>query len=110
MKRKDTKIYKELVDRYCSIRHTVEYQQKQVNEYYVKIGKAKKKFDFLSATPKMDEDIKEWYEGYTGVLQMTVGMMENSLESDKERLESISKTLVEDYEEDLDLLYELNKH
>ena len=110
MKRKDTKVYKELVDRYCSIRHTVEYRQKQVNEYYVKIGKAKKKFDFLSVTPRMDEDIKEWYEGYTGVLQMTVGMMENSLESDKERLESISKTLVEDYEEDLDLLYELNKH
>jgi hypothetical protein len=110
MKRKDTKIYKELVDNYCGIRRTVECYQKEVNNGYMMIGRAKKKFDSLGLSLKEDEDIKEWYRGYTDVLQMSVGMAEHSLKDNQERLDSLSKVLVEDYEEDLDLLYELNKH
>ena len=71
---------------------------------------AKKKFDSLGLSLKEDEDIKEWYRGYTDVLQMAVGMAEHNLKDNQERLDSLSKVLVEDYEEDLDLLYELNKY
>ena len=109
MKRKDTKLYQDLANKYCDVRYYVESTQKRVDEYYIKIGKAKKKFDFLSATPKMDEDIKEWYEGYTSTIQMTVGLMEHNLASDKERMEQLGKTLVADYEEDLDELYKTVK-
>ena len=109
MKRKDTKLYQELANKYCKTRNFVEDLEKRINEYYAKIGKAKKKFDFLSATPKMDEDIKEWYEGYTNTIQMTVGLMEHNLTSDKERMEQLGKTLVADYEEDLDELYKTVK-
>ncbi len=109
VKRKDTKLYQALVEKYCGARWAVEYQQKQIDDYYIKIGKAKNKFDFLSITPRMDEDIKEWYEGYTGVLKMTVGMMENSIRWDKEKMEQSGATLIADYGEDLDALYEIHK-
>ena len=107
-KRKDTKIYQCLVKTYCDARYCVERQQKEVDEDYIKIGRAKKKFDTLSLTPVMDEEIKEWYNGYTSILQMSVGMAESSLRRNKEEMESAGTTLVEDYEEDLDILYSIN--
>ena len=109
VKRKDTKLYQALVNKYCDARWLVEYKQKEIDDYYIKIGKAKRKFDFLSATPRMDEDIKEWYEGYTGVIQMTIGIMESGIKWDKEKMEQSGATLIADYGEDLDALYESHK-
>lgn len=107
-KRKDTKIYQCLVKTYCDARYCVEHRQKEIDEGYINIGKAKKKFDALNITPVMDEEIKKWYDGYTSILQMSVGMAEDLLISNKEKMESAGTTLVEDYEEDLDILYSIN--
>ena len=105
MKRKNTKLYQEIVNKYCAARSSVESTQKEIDEYYVKIGKAKKKFDSLNATPVMDDEIKEWYDGYTNIIQWTVGLMENNIKYDKERMQRSGEILIADYEENLDELY-----
>ena len=109
MKRKDTKLYQELAKKYCRARSFVESNQKRLDEHYIELGKAKRKFDSLSTTPIMDEDIKKWYEGYTSTINMVIGLTESNIRSEKDDIERYGKTLVADYEEDLNELYKTVK-
>ena len=105
MKRKGTKIYQSLVDQYCRTRHRVEQRQADIDRYEADIERAKNKFDSLPVNLQEDEDIKKWYDGYTGTLNCFSSMTRHNQLNDKEDMEESGDMLVDEYEEDLDVLY-----
>jgi len=104
MKRKDTKVYENTVENYCSTRYLIECRQKSIADSYEKIGRAKAKFDTIAI--RDDEEIKKWYNCYTEMLRMNAGMTENLLEGEPEKLKHIASVLKEEYNEDVDKLYD----
>jgi hypothetical protein len=102
-KRKDTKAYQECVYNYCNLRRRIELRQNDVDKYYKEIGKAKRTFDNLGTM--VAEKVKEWYNFYTSMQQTAIGMIESNINYDKKRMAKYETTLVDEYEEDLDELY-----
>ena len=103
MKRKDTKVYENTVENYCYTRLVVEDRQKSIADSYEKIGRAKAMYDTL--VNNNNEEIKKWYNCYTEMLRMNAGMSENLLEGEPEKLKCLASVLEEDYDEDVDKLY-----
>ena len=109
MKRKDTKIYSQLVSKYCDARWLVEHQENEINENLLLLGKAKNRYDEFGTAPILDDEVRKWYDGYTSIINTTIGIMKSNLRYDKEKMEESGSILVDEYEEDLDLLYSQNK-
>ena len=103
MKRKDTKKYKELVDDYCESRMSLESNKETVEEMKANLEKEQEAFDNLPN--KDDKHIKSWFKTYTTATKLSVENLTNMIESVEEKINEQGKTLVEDYEEDLDQLY-----
>jgi len=109
MKRKDTKIYSQLVSKYCDARWMVEYHEREISKKLLLLGKAKNRYDEIDTSPILDDEVKEWYNGYTSMINLSIGLMKNNLKYDKEKMEKNGSILANEYEEDLDLLYSQNK-
>lgn len=104
MKRKDTKVYQSIVEDYCSTRHNVEFRKESISESYENIGRAKAAYDMLAN--KNNEEIKKWYNFYTDMLRMNVGMTENLIKGEPEKVKALKHTLKEDYLDDTEKLYD----
>jgi hypothetical protein len=105
MKKKGTKLYQSLVDKYCDARHRFERRQSEVDGYNADIERAKNKFESLPVNLHEDEDIKEWYNVYTSAFKSLIGMVEYGIRTDKEAMETSGDMLVDEYGDNLDELY-----
>jgi len=100
MKRKDTKVYADIVENYCSTRHYVEYKKKEISNSYEGIGRAKATYDTI--VNKNNAEIRMWYNTYVDILRMNAGMSENIIEEKTEKIKELEHIL----KEDLDKLYD----
>ena len=105
MKKKGTKVYQSLVDKYCNARHRVEQRQAEIDRYESNIERAKNKFDSLPVNLQEDEDIKKWYDGYTDMLNSISSMTRYNQRNDKNDMEMSGDMLIDEYGDDLDGLY-----
>lgn len=113
MKRKDTKRYDTLVKNYVETRRFCERRQKEIDLYKHKLDEDEHNMRItevvLSGCGVLIEWIKGLVEGKIGVMKTLIGLMESNLRSDREEMEKCGSILVSEYEENLDVLYTINK-
>ena len=113
MKRKDTKRYDTLVKSYVDARRFCERRQKEIDEYKRKLDEDECNMRITAVVLRGCGDLIEWIKGLVeGKVAMTktlIGLMESNLRSDREEMEKCASILVSEYEENLDVLYAINK-
>lgn len=107
-RRKDTKFYANAVKTYCVARSMVENFNKQIEQCSAELKEAKEAFDKLSKE-FINDDVKKWYNCYCELRRMTIGSAESLIGYHKNDFENYRMILKEDFDEDLDILYSLNK-
>ena len=107
-KRKDTKVYQQTVEKYCSARRVIETYNEQIERNNSEIEKAK---NVLNTLPKelAEGEIKEWYNCYCNIRKTVIGTAKNLIVYHQEDFETCGAILKYDYEENLDELYSNNK-
>lgn len=105
MKKRGTKFYQSLADKYCIARESVESRQEDIGKRNADIEKAKSKFNSMSIGLQEDEDIKEWYDHYINGMNYMIGLLKYNLRESKEMMEKNGEVLVNEYGDNLDELY-----
>lgn len=113
MKRKDTKRYQTLVESYVETRRSCERRQKDIDDYKRKLDEDEHNMRITAVVLRGCDDLIEWIkslvEGKIGVMKTLIELMESNLHSDREEMEKCASILVSEYEENLDVLYAVNR-
>jgi hypothetical protein len=113
MKRKDTKRYDTLVKNYVDARRFCERRQKEIDDYKRKLDEDEFNMHITAVVLKGCGDLIEWIkglvEGKVAMMNTLIGLMESNLRSDREEMEKCGSILVSEYEENLDVVYVINK-
>ena len=102
MKTKDTKCYKELVEKYCESRLALETADYLISNAKENIEKSQKKYAEIDNGDMM---IKSWFDAYVMINQYNIDNSISNKESYAKSMENSGKLLIEYYDEDLDKLY-----
>jgi len=113
MKRKDTKRYDTLVKSYVDARRFCERRQKEIDDYKRKLDEDEHNMNITIAVLRGCDFLIEWIkglvEGKVAMMKTLIGLMESNLCSDREEMEKCASILVSEYEENLDVVYTINK-
>ena len=113
MKRKDTKRYQTLVEKYVETRHFCERRRKEIDGYERKLDEDEHNMDIVTVVLRDCGDLAKWVkdlvDGKRGMMKTLIGLMESNLRSDMEEMEKCASILVSEYEENLDELYASNR-
>lgn len=106
MKRKNTKTYNELVDKYCYARSDYEDKQSTITEDREILKEDEATFQSLPKEIQENPNVKRWYDEYTRMVKTTIefaNLVSTRLEED---VQKYGDKLVKDYDDDLDEVYE----
>lgn len=106
MKRKNTKTYNELVDKYCYARSDYEDKQSIITEDREILKEDEDTFQSLPKEIQENPNVKRWYDEYTHMVKTTIefaNLVSTRLEED---VQKYGDKLVKDYDDDLDEVYE----
>ena len=103
MKRKDTKCYQDLVEKYCSNRLNFETAEDLISDTKETIETSQKKYAEID---NGDNAIKTWFDCFVSILNAKIEMSIMNKVYYKEKMEKFGKLLVSDYGEDLEKLYD----
>ena len=108
MKRYDT-----LVKSYVDARRFCERRQKEIDDYKRKLDEDEHNMNITIAVLRGCDFLIEWIkglvEGKVAMMKTLIGLMESNLCSDREEMEKCASILVSEYEENLDVVYTINK-
>lgn len=103
MKRKDTKCYKDLVEKYCSSRFAFETAEDLISNVEKSIEKSQKKYAEID---NVDSTIKAWFDAFIFLCKSNIEKSMMNKEYYEGRMENYGKLLVMKYGEDLEKLYD----
>lgn len=110
MKRKNTKTYQDLVEKYIDARYLYERRKKDIDGYEKELAEDEDNMTILTAVLKgSDDDLKDWVkklvEYKAGVLKTLIGTSKWSQDNYEAEMEKYGSILVSDYGDNLDELY-----
>ena len=105
MLRKDTKKYKNLVEKYCEIRERIFNENKELGRYVRERDEAVAHYE----SQAVDEEIKKWYNAYMDLLTSLISFRRCNIDRLNEELKKYGTPLKNDYEENLVELWLKNK-
>lgn len=103
MKRKDTKCYKELVEKYCSSRLGFENAEDLISNAEKVIEKSQRKYTEIDNGDSM---INAWFHTFMFMCRSNILMSKENKRHYGETMERCGKLLMDDYDEDLEKLYD----
>lgn len=105
MKRKNTKVYKELVKRYCENRYEIEQREDNINEHNRIIEENNEWYNALNDDIKSNVFIRTWFHEFIKMHEVNVIFARQVIDHFANIVEGDAETLKNDYGEDLDALY-----
>ena len=105
MKRKNTKIYKELVERYCRNRYEVESRSNDVAEHNKVIAEHHAAFNDLDGVLKANDYVRTWYKEFIKMHELSIVFATQVIDHFSESVEKDGETLRNDYGADLDVVF-----
>lgn len=105
MKRKNTKVYRELVQRYCDNRYEFEQRTDDVNEHNRIIDENKTHFSHLNDNVKSDAFVVKWFNEFIKMHELNVIFGTQIIDHFSDDMDKDGEILKNDYGEDLDALY-----